>query len=149
MSTAHRITPSTKQAQRHLSQKIRWAVEPDNPRLLQQFLQQKADTAGVSQARRRQHYLTQFILLLDTFSDDCLPPHWRRLCLNNIYQPLHALQRLADCQASQTQVLALKNELRIISHYFQVGLNNPVAVPQPQRATDPIRQPRSTVDGRI
>jgi hypothetical protein len=105
-----------------LSQKIRFAMEPDNPVLINQFLNFKLNASTPSKVFYREQLLAQFQLLIDTIADELLPAHWRRQCLDNIYRPLHALQRIADSSHSQQQVLTLTHELRIISHYLQPGL---------------------------
>ncbi len=125
----------------HLSlrRKIRHAVEPDNPLLIDQLLKLKPDSWRDTLKENRAHQLTQFRLLMDTITDDYLPPHWRCQCLDYIYRPLHELQKLADCKASKDQILILKNELRIMSHYFQAGIND-IAGAQPQHKHKPSNQ---------
>lgn len=105
-----------------LSQKIRCAEEPDNPMLIRQYLDMQAHLPKCSLAARRNHFLSQFQLLIETMADECLPPQWRCQCLDHIHVPLLALARLADCQRSKRQVRALTHELRVISHYLQPGL---------------------------
>jgi hypothetical protein len=106
-----------------LSQKIRFAMEPNNPLLINQFLNFKLNVSTPNKVFYREQLLAQFQLLIDTIADELLPAHWRRQCLDNIYRPLHALHRIADGTQSKQQVLALTHELRVISHYFQDGLS--------------------------
>lgn len=98
-------------------------MEPDNPLLINQFLNFKLDASTPNKMFYREQLLAQFQLLIDTIADELLPSHWRRQCLDNIYRPLHALQRIADSSLHQQQVLTLTHELRIISYYLQSGLS--------------------------
>lgn len=108
-----------------LKNKIRYALEPDNPNILYQYLSALPVDFyrynDKSLAHERNHYIEQFHLLLETFSDDCLPSHWRCLCLDCINKPLFSLANLASCEQSLQQVKALHYELRVISHYFETG----------------------------
>ena len=97
-------------------------MEPDNPLLINQFLNFKLDVITPNKVLYREQLLAQFQLLIDTIADELLPAHWRRQCLDNIYRPLQALQRIADSAHNQQQVLTLTHELRVISHYLQAGL---------------------------
>ena len=106
-----------------LTQKIRFATEPNNPNIIYQFLNFKFKAGMINKEANREQLISQFRLLIDTIADELLPSHWRRLCLDNIYRPLHTLHRIADCPNSKQQVLTLTNELRIISHYLQAGLS--------------------------
>lgn len=64
----------------------------------------------------------QFRILLDTVADECLPVHWRQLCLDSIYKPLSGLWHLADSESGRTKVRQLFTELRIIGKYLEPGL---------------------------
>jgi len=111
-----------------LYRKIRNAENPNNPELIRQYLTQTPLLEPNTKEACRAHLVKQFKLILDTVADDYLPAHWRCLCLDHIYLPLHALQRLADCKQSKRQLVLLSNELRVISHYFQAGLQaEPIA----------------------
>ena len=106
-----------------LGQKIRHAETPDNPTLIRQFLDLRPHQTQKTAVVHRQHLVSQFYLLMETIADECLPPYWRRQCLDHIHQPLFALQRLAHCSQSKQQVQLLGHELRLISHYLQAGLS--------------------------
>ncbi|WP_102797158.1 hypothetical protein [Bowmanella denitrificans] len=102
---------------------VRYALQPDNPALLYNYLQQNcmlADSHASRQVKRRFH--RQAVrLLLDTLCDDCIDLHWRHLCLDQIHQPLLALQSLARSDHERRQDSHLICELRLLSHYFLSG----------------------------
>ncbi|MFT6249000.1 MAG: hypothetical protein ACJAZQ_002212, partial [Cognaticolwellia sp.] len=52
-----------------LSQKIRFAVEPDNPLLINQFLNFKLNVSTPNKVFYREQLLAQFQLLIDTIAD--------------------------------------------------------------------------------
>ncbi|GAA0821432.1 hypothetical protein GCM10009111_28420 [Colwellia asteriadis] len=101
-----------------LREKVRFASDANNPQVLMFWL--NAEQALVVNADHscRQLYQAQFYLLLDAINDTLLPSHWRALCLDNIYQPLLALQRLSDCTDTKKQLRHLWLELNITRHYF-------------------------------
>ena len=108
----------------YLHQKIRSAAEPNNPKIIDDFLSLRAFETMHSTIQRREYLSTQFQLLLETIADECLPPHWRCLCLNRIHYPILALQQMADCVHSKRQVRLLMHELRMTSHFLQAGLQH-------------------------
>lgn len=104
-------------------------TSPDNPLLLRHFLLAEPDNTAHKE-HQRAYYHDQFRLLMDTIADDCVPGHWRCICLDHVYLPLQAMQKLADGESCRRQLTRLYAELRIISHYFQAsmsqGIYNPV-----------------------
>lgn len=106
-----------------LRQKIRNAQEPDNPGLIRQWIQADSDLADSTKKQRRQRCIHQFQLLMEVVTDDCLPVHWRNICLDSISIPLYTLQYLADDTQSEARVRQLFSELRTLSHYFQHSLS--------------------------
>lgn len=119
---------------------VRQAKDPDNHRLINQFLEQKLAVEQPTKANLRNHHLAQFQVLMETLADECLPAHWRCSCLDNIYRPLQALERLADCPQHYQQVLTLTHELRIISHYLLPGLITQERLSENQHRTLAIGQ---------
>jgi len=106
-----------------LYRKIRYAEESDNPLLFVHFLELEFCKGNCNLAYQRQRLISQFQLLIDTMSDELLPVHWRKQCLDNIHQPLFKLQRLVNSDESAQQVKALFYELRIMSQYIKPGLS--------------------------
>ncbi|WP_343845857.1 hypothetical protein [Bowmanella denitrificans] len=102
---------------------VRYALQPDNPALLFNYLQHNrmlADSHACRRMKRRLH--RQAVrLLLDTLCDNCIDLHWRHLCLDQIHQPLLALQKLARSDHERRQDSHLLCELRLLSHYFLSG----------------------------
>lgn len=70
------------------------------------------------------HYESQFRLLMEVVVDEILPPHWRCLCLDQIYKPLFAMRRLATDPNSEAYVRALQQELSITTRYVQASLSS-------------------------
>lgn len=112
-------------AHHHLDDKIRYGSEPNNPALIHLWLttQLEGDFAERSVCAQRLEYERQFYLLLEAIVDDLVPVVWRRMCLDNIYQPLSALQRLASDNASRTRVRQLLHELAVNCRYVEPSLN--------------------------
>lgn len=106
-----------------LQDKIRFALEPENPGLLSEYLSHHAVRNDMTKTKHQQVLEEQFRLLLDTMADECLPVHWRQQCLDHIYMPLSALWRISDTEKNRTQVRQLFSELRIIGNYFTAGLS--------------------------
>lgn len=100
---------------RNLEEKIRFALAPDSPSLLKQYL-----VLGSSLLVKQKRVLlrSQFELLLDTAADECLPIHWRILCFDHIHQPLFSLQRITHSDAEKTELACLFKELRVMGYYL-------------------------------
>ena len=75
-------------------QQIRCALDPDEPRLLDQYLGEARYLAGWEGVAAWPLFEKAYNLLLDTGRDPILPWHWRSLCLDYAYRPLCELQRL-------------------------------------------------------
>ncbi|MEM6573445.1 MAG: hypothetical protein AAF736_04195 [Pseudomonadota bacterium] len=98
---------------------IRYAQDPDNPTLLYTYLDdcdQRAALASTIQAQRI--YRHAFELLLDVISDDCVPRHWRALCLDHVYRTLVGLARLAESDRDLQGLLELESQLRVTAEFF-------------------------------
>lgn len=106
--------------------KIRFGKDPNNPMLIPLWLMQESDlcpSPTQSISAHRQHYEAQFRLLLETIVDELVPSHWRRLCLDHIYQPLGSLKRIANDEQSEQQVRNLMQELTVSSRYVASSLS--------------------------
>lgn len=111
-------------ATRLLRDKIRYAQEPDNPMLINLWL--SMDTPAPQQTKRDdvwQHFEDQFRLLLETLVDELLPAHWRRSCLDQIYQPLSSLARLSHTPQEQQKLHYLQYELVLSCEYVEASLS--------------------------
>ncbi|NTS75784.1 hypothetical protein HR060_02800 [Catenovulum sp. SM1970] len=113
-------TPASKQ----LKRKIRFGSEANNPALLALwFTQEESVMDGQSLANKRVIYIGQFRLLLEAVVDELVPRHWRQACLDQIYKPLSALQRLVTSDESEQQLKSLLAELAITTRYVERSLN--------------------------
>jgi len=101
----------------NLNHVVRWGSSPNHPCLLEEWLELTTPSHKTTVLDKRNRLLKQYQTLLDALADECVPLHWRQLCLNNIYRPLLVLEQLADCQLSHAQIRALYHELRLISDY--------------------------------
>lgn len=84
-----------------LNMAVRYGTHPNRPELLNIWLNQSAvnlqnDTLGHHTKALWQVHEDQFSTLLEAICDELVPSHWRNHCLNSIYKPVMALQRLVD-----------------------------------------------------
>uniref|UniRef100_UPI0035149331 hypothetical protein n=1 Tax=Pontibacterium sp. TaxID=2036026 RepID=UPI0035149331 len=103
-----------------LERMIRNGHQPDNPCLLDRYLalgEARASAYRPAAARHAVHMRT-YTTLLETICDSCIATHWRVLCLDQIYKPLIAMERLASTQTDKKQIRKLHNDLSVLSHYF-------------------------------
>lgn len=102
-----------------LRDKIRHAQEPDNPTLLMTWFNlEESECARCSQDQQWRRYKSSVELLLETFSDELNPAHWRALCLDNLVRPLGCLQRLVKDEQQTLELRCLLQEVSTLSHYF-------------------------------
>lgn len=108
-----------------MREKIRYGQDPDNPALIPLWLDQEAALRpfDLSLEDCRHYYESQFRLLLEAVLDELVPSHWRRLCLDYIYQPLSTLKKLSDGEQSERHIRQLINELSISCRYVEASLN--------------------------
>ena len=79
---------------RWLSHRIRCAMSPDEPRLIDHYLAEGRYLVCCTDTSPWTVAMTAFRLLLDTASDRMLPWHWRCLCLDQAWRPLLELRTL-------------------------------------------------------
>lgn len=91
--------------------RIRCALAPDDPWLIERFIAMapRHFRAGAAPAWRAQEAI--YRLLLDTAADTALPWHWRCLCLDHAYRPLWALRSLATDTSSRRRLQSLQRRL--------------------------------------
>ncbi|PID43442.1 MAG: hypothetical protein CSB48_05080 [Proteobacteria bacterium] len=115
--------PNSSLFAQQLRDKIRHAREPDNPTLLMTWLNlEESECLTCSRDQQWQRHVSSVELLLDTFTDELNPAHWRTLCLNNLARPLGCLQRLARNDRQNRELRHLLREVSTLSHYFCPGL---------------------------
>ncbi len=86
---------------RTLSFRIRCALTPDEPRLIDHYLAEGRYLARFTATPQRMIAETSFRLLMDTARDTMLPWHWRSLCVDQAWRPLRDLQALIQSPADQ------------------------------------------------
>lgn len=116
-----------------LSDKVRHASEPNNPQLIGQWLKQTQccnDTsvngccAQCPRALQQQNCEQQYRLLMETVLDVLTPDAWREACLNQIYQPLMRLERLAQTDQDHQRIQRLIYELNLGAQYSRLSFYN-------------------------
>lgn len=98
-----------------LCHKIRYAEEPDNPELLHRWLALAHLTEHQNSRERWQTLVIQYRLLIATLSDAQLPLAWRCHCLENIYQPLRELEKIAQSDTERREARRLHFETRMMA----------------------------------
>ena len=96
---------------RGLSLRIRCALEPDEPRLIEHYLAEGRYLARFTATPHALIAETSFRLLMDTARDTMLPWHWRCLCLDQAWRPLRDLHALAQTPARRERYQACVHEL--------------------------------------
>lgn len=96
---------------RGLSLRVRCALDPDEPRLIDHYLAEGRYLARFTATPRAMIAETSFRTLLDTARDTVLPWHWRCLCIDQAWRPLRDLQALAGSCAEQQRFHALAQQL--------------------------------------
>ncbi|OOV88053.1 hypothetical protein [Oceanospirillum linum] len=100
--------------------KIRYATEPDNPSLLQLWLNMEHRLCQTQDRDDQwQHHQGMLNLLIDSYSDELNPPHWRALCLDWFCKPLGSLSRLACNRQHRNELNRLIQEVSTLSHFFK------------------------------
>lgn len=82
---------------RALSLRIRCALDPDEPRVIEHYLAEGRYLARFTATPQVLIAESTFRLLLDTARDTALPWHWRCLCLDQAWRPLRDLRALSHC----------------------------------------------------
>jgi len=96
---------------RALSLRIRCALEPDEPRVIEHYLAEGRYLARFTATPRRLIAESTFRLLIETARDTALPWHWRSLCLDQTWRPLRDLQALAHTPAQRQRCQSFAHQL--------------------------------------
>lgn len=91
--------------------RIRCALLPDEPRLLELHWAQGRQLVEHGRLCPWRMSLTTLTLLMDTACDTALPWHWRSVCLDHAYRSLYALQHLAVDREQQCSLIRARNRL--------------------------------------
>ena len=102
-----------------LQDQIRHGTSPDNPTLISLFLRTCEEHAlELAPEQRASVYRRAYRLLLETICDSHVPRHWRCTCLDHIYRPVFALNKLAVSEAELKEVAHCYREVNLLGHYF-------------------------------
>jgi hypothetical protein len=112
---------------RALSLRIRCALDPDEPRLIEHYLAEGRYLARFTATPKPLIAESTFRLLIDTASDTALPWHWRCLCLDQAWRPLRDMQALAQSPAQQQRFQAFAQRLATCALKPSVVLTDPEA----------------------
>lgn len=103
----------------NIERQIRNGAAPNNPRLLDMYTRLCEEYAKHKNVDEQIDLFTHvFRVLLDSMCDLTLPHHWRCLCLDFLYRPLGAIERIAITQEQFTYVRELYSEMKTLSFYF-------------------------------
>ena len=97
---------------RWMSRQIRCGLDPNEPRLIEHYLNEGRYLACCTATHPWTIAETSFRLLIDTAADVALPWHWRSLCLDQAWRPLldlRNLDRQAQNQRWQAYAIQLAN----------------------------------------
>ncbi|MCD5993287.1 FagA protein [Pseudomonas sp. CDFA 602] len=84
---------------RGLGLRIRCALDPDEPRVIEHYLAEGRYLARFTATPQAMIAETSFRLLMDSARDTVLPWHWRCLCLDQAWRPLRDIEALASSPA--------------------------------------------------
>ncbi|WP_394543851.1 FagA protein [Azorhizophilus paspali] len=90
---------------------IRCALRPEEPRLIECFMSLGVSLVEHGQISPWHMSLASLNLFLDTACDPALPWHWRNLCLDHAWRPLHVLQQLVSDRMQQRTLDTVRNRL--------------------------------------
>lgn len=96
---------------RGLSLRIRCALDPDEPRVIDHYLAEGRYLARFTATPQSLIVESTFRLLLDTARDTALPWHWRCLCLDQAWRPLRDMQNLALSPLQRQRWQAFSHQL--------------------------------------
>jgi hypothetical protein len=111
---------------RSLALRIRCALEPDEPRLIQHYLAEGRYLARFTATPPVLIAETSFRLLLSTARDTALPWHWRCLCLDQAWRPLRDVRSLAVSLTRQQRWQACVRELATCVLQPSISFSEPV-----------------------
>ncbi len=106
--------------------RIRCALQPDEPRLLDQHEFHGIQLAQQGWIEPWRLTASTLELLLDTAADQALPWHWRSLCLDHAWRPLLGMQQLACDLAQQRTLNRLRNRLATLRLQPSLTFNEPL-----------------------
>lgn len=103
-----------------LEASVRQASNPEQPDRIPGYLAAIEAQAALLTCTRQQYsvYLCAYQTLTETICDSLIARHWRCACLDNIYRPILAMQRLSRTQTDKARVRKHYRELAYLSHYF-------------------------------
>ena len=96
---------------RALSLRIRCALDPDEPRVIEHYLAEGLYLARFTATPQTLIAESTFRLLIDTARDTALPWHWRCLCLDQAWRPLRDMQALAHSSFQRQRWQAFSHQL--------------------------------------
>jgi hypothetical protein len=96
---------------RALSLRIRCALDPDEPRVIEHYLAEGRYLARFTATPQALIAESTFRVLIDTARDTALPWHWRCLCLDQTWRPLRDMQALAHSTVQRQRCEAFAYQL--------------------------------------
>ena len=110
-----RISDSTFKAE----QKIRWGLLPDRPDILYKYLTEcEALASKFDKLDAKGLFERAIDTLVEVICDPCVPLHWRRLCLDNLYRPIGCLRRIQVSGGAHRKLNKKMRDINMLAKYF-------------------------------
>ena len=103
-----------------IEQQVRYGMHPDSACLLNRYIQYADNMVQSSDSQEEQLQILFRVAnnLLEVICDTYLPVHWRHACMDVVYRPVHAMERLATTEKNAHQLHRFKQELNTLGNYF-------------------------------
>lgn len=104
----------------NLQQQIRTGCSPDDPDLLQHYINLALDSADTAEAssEKIRILLDCASLLLETACDPKVAHNWRHLCLDQIYRPLLTAEKQSTTASDHFRVRQFSLQFRLLTPTF-------------------------------
>ena len=100
-------------------QNIRWGLLPDRPDILYKYLTDCEALASTFDELDAVALLERTIdTLVEIICDPCVPLHWRRLCLDNLYRPIGCLRRIQVSVDANRKLNKKMRDINMLVKYF-------------------------------
>ena len=97
----------------NLQQQIRTGCSPDDPELLQHYINLALDSADAAEASSE-----KIRILLETACDHQVALNWRHLCLDQIYRPLLRAEKTSTTASDHYRVRQFSLQFRLLTPTF-------------------------------
>lgn len=100
-------------------QNIRWGLLPDRPDILYKYLTDcEALASTFDELDARGVFERAIDTLVEVICDPCVPLHWRRLCLDNLYRPIGCLRSIQVSDDAHRKLSKKMRDINMLAQYF-------------------------------